>query len=192
MAQAAPIPVRGPSAKLRVAQWMLPALCCALVASGPQPELAVGQTAAGFHGANPGAATFPGVDTPALRHFGGRPAVRPALPRARTAAAITPTPRTAVRKPFDGAVAAAPVSPYLSLAFRESATALPNYYALVRPQIQQQRQFEMQRAQFLKLQQQLRNAGAVVQTTPGGSPISMPTTGHSAQFQNYGGYFPGR
>jgi len=92
-------------------------------------------------------------------------------------------------KPFSHLNRGSTISPYLSLDLRESAVGLPNYYAYVRPQLQQQQTNRAQAAQIRRLQNQLRiaTASGIVSSNPNGG---IPTTGHSSQFMNLGGYFP--
>jgi hypothetical protein len=58
----------------------------------------------------------------------------------------------------------------------------------VRPQLDQNRINHNQHAQTRKLQQQVRTASAPGVVTSAGGGI--PTTGHSSQFMNSGGYYP--
>ncbi len=131
-----------------------------------------------------------GRNNPALTYFGGSAAMAYA---SRPAATPLPAPlpvRTApISKPFSGGVhQGSNLSPYLGLDGRESETGLPNYFLYVKPQLDQQRVNHVQQAQYRKLQQQVRTASAPgVVTSPGGG---IPTTGHSAQFMNGGGYYP--
>jgi len=132
-----------------------------------------------------------GRNNPALTYYGGSPALAYAS-RARTAPmpASMPVRTTPIGKPFSGRVQqASNISPYLGLDARESETSLPNYFLYVKPQLDQQQVNQVQQAQYRKLQQQVRTASTpgVVSSPSGG----IPTTGHSSQFQNHGGYYPG-
>jgi hypothetical protein len=130
-----------------------------------------------------------GRNNPALNFYGGSRAMAYA-PQNRTAApAPLPVQTAPMAKPFSGVQQAGGVSPYLALDARESPTSLPNYYLYVQPQLQQQQMNQVQQAQYRRMQQQLRKAaaGGAVSTPNGG----IPTTGHSAQFMNNGGYYPG-
>jgi hypothetical protein len=130
-----------------------------------------------------------GRSNPALNFFGGSRALdyaaRPPKP--------LPPPRPVnvgpVGKPFSGVQQASTISPYLGLdAVRESENSLPNYFLYVRPQLEQQRINQVQQAQYRKLQQQVRTAATPgAATSPHGG---IPTTGHSSQFMNNGGYYP--
>ena len=125
-----------------------------------------------------------GLDNPALRYFRGTSPITPPqrTPPPAQPVAPQPSPQPAP-KPFQGVTPTSTVTPYLALGLT-GTDALANYYTIVRPQIQQQQQIELQNAQLVKLQQQLRASGAVV---PRGG---MPTTGSSVgRFQNYGGYY---
>lgn len=155
-------------------------------------SLALGQSADRTSLTSTNFSATTGTNNPALRYFGGTALLQPSSRRpALQLPALAPMPKRPIRKPFAGATLGSPVSPYLALDLRESGSGLPNYYAFVRPQLQQQRQFELQQAQYQMLQQQVRSSGATA-GSPSGSRASMPTTGHSTQFQNLGGYFPGR
>jgi len=132
-----------------------------------------------------------GRSNPALTYYGGSAALAYSAQR-RTTPMPAPMPvRTApIGKPFSGNVQqASNISPYLGLdAGRETEGSLPNYFLYVRPQLEQQRVNQVQQAQYRRLQQQVRTAATpgVVTNANGG----IPTTGHSAQFMNNGGYYP--
>lgn len=125
--------------------------------------------------------------SPAMQYFGGRltnyPTRQPARPQLPP-----PRPRPG-RKPFEGLKRKSTISPYLSLDILQTDTSLPNYYAYVRPQQQQQLANKTQQREIRRLQQQLHEstAAGIVANNPRGG---IPTTGHSAQFLNMGGYFP--
>jgi hypothetical protein len=132
-----------------------------------------------------------GRDNPALRYFGGSKALAySSAGRSRPMPAPQPVQTAAVVKPFSGVQPASAVTPYLALDERESTTGLPNYYLFVKPQLDQQARNQIQQAQYRRLQQQMRmaTAGGVVSRSLSGG---MPTTGHSTQFMNNGGYYPG-
>jgi hypothetical protein len=130
-------------------------------------------------------------NNPALNFFGGTKSLRH-TPRVRQTPMPAPRPvQTApIAKPFSSVQQASYISPYLALDTLETSTSLPNYLLYVRPQLQQQAQFRAQQAENWRLQQQLRTtqAGGAVTAGPSGG---IPTTGHSAQFMNIGGYYPG-
>lgn len=125
--------------------------------------------------------------TPAMQYFGERltayqtqQSVRRQLP--------PPKPlQLSGSKPFQGLSRPANLSPYLGLNAVEGS--VPNYYAYVRPQQQQQLANKAQQREINQLQLQLRNATAkgIVSSGPNGG---VPTTGRSAQFLNVGEYFP--
>lgn len=97
-----------------------------------------------------------------------------------------------VQKPFAGAQRSASVSPYLGLGGGRTST-VNNYYSLVRPQMQQQRQNERLRNAQVRQQQQLQAATARSPFSYGnrleGAQDLMPT-GHGASFLNFFGYYP--
>jgi hypothetical protein len=129
-----------------------------------------------------------GRNNPALEFYGGSKTLAYA-PQGRTQApAPLPVQTGRIAKPFSGVQQAGGVSPYLALDFTESATSLPNYFLLVQPRLQQQQVNQVQQAEYRRMQQQLRKAaaGGAVSNPTGG----IPTTGHSAQFMNVGGYYP--
>ena len=91
-------------------------------------------------------------------------------------------------KPFESIQRLPTLSPYLNLNLQESELGLPNYHAFVRPMQRQQAANQQQAANLRKLQQKVRMAtanGIVSNSSTGG----VPTTGHSSQFLNLGGYF---
>lgn len=127
-----------------------------------------------------------GMNNPALRYFRGTPAPA-AAPAARSPrpAPVTPTPpRVSPRraKPFSDTVLQPTVTPYLALSLLETNAGLPNYHLFVKPQLDQQRQAQVQQYQQQQMQQELRAA----------SLPAAPATGSAARFQNYNGYYPMR
>lgn len=131
-----------------------------------------------------------GTNNPALNFFGGGKRyayMQPAPVQAPAPVAVQTAPPA---KPFSEYYQQPTISPYLALDARESDAAIPNYFMYVKPQLDQQRFNQAQQAQNRRLQQQLRraSAGGTVVTNNGG----IPTTGHSAQFLNSGGYYPGQ
>jgi len=129
------------------------------------------------------------LSTPAMKYFGRgirRPVIRP---QARRQAPPTRRFQLQGGKPFQNVNRGPTVTPYLQLDTLESSAGVPNYYSRVLPQIQQQQANQTQIAQLRRLQQQVRQAnvtGAISNNRNGG----VPTTGHSSQFLNVGGYFP--
>jgi hypothetical protein len=129
-----------------------------------------------------------GQQNPALSFF-GRPKAAAYAPRAPIAApAQVQVQAAAPGKPFASYQASSNVTPYLALDFAENPTSLPNYYMFVRPRLDAQQAAQTERAQFRHIQQKLRKveAGGAVSNPSGG----IPTTGHSSQFMNIGGYYP--
>jgi hypothetical protein len=131
-----------------------------------------------------------GRDNPALRYFGGSRSLPPqASARSQTIPAPQPVQAAAYVKPYTNLPAGPSVSPYLALDQLETQNGLPNYYLFVKPQLEQAATNQAQQLQNRRLQQQMRRAsvaGIIPRSTSGG----MPTTGHSTQFMNNGGYFP--
>jgi len=128
---------------------------------------------------------------PALRYFGGKNARTVYQQPASRQQPPAPQPVQAARvsKPFNGTVRTSTITPYLNLDVRQSDVGLPNYYAFVKPQLEQQRTNRTQTQRMHRMQQQLRIASTPGIVAPGGG---IPTTGHSTQFLNMGSYFPGR
>ena len=92
-------------------------------------------------------------------------------------------------KPYSGVQQTASITPYLALDQFEMQTGLPNYYLFVKPQLDQYSNDQAQQVQERRMQQQLRRA-TTAGIVPTGTSGGMPTTGHSTQFMNNGGYFP--
>jgi hypothetical protein len=164
----------------------------ALASLGLHPQ-ADAQTPAGYA---PAVGTQPGVsyerlssrNNPALSFYGAAPSPAYAAPQPRPLPPPRPVNLAPPGKPFSGVQQTTGVSPYLGLDARETETSLPNYFLFVKPQLDQQRNYQVQQAQYRKLQQQFRTAAAPgVAMNPHGG---IPTTGHSAQFMNNGGYYP--
>jgi hypothetical protein len=128
---------------------------------------------------------------PAMRYFGGKNAQT--VYQQPTTGQLLPKPQpvqvTRAGKPFSGTVRSSTITPYLNLDVRQSDVGLPNYYAFVRPKLEQQRTNQRQRQRMQRMQSELRMA-----STPGimSSEGGIPTTGHSTQFLNMGNYFPGK
>lgn len=127
--------------------------------------------------------------TPAMRYFGRGRKVPTAQPRSRRPSEVTRQFQPTAGKPFEHVERSTNLSPYLSLDMVQSNEAIPNYYARVLPQIQQQEANAKQAAELRRLQQQLRlsNAPGLNLTNRG---AGVPTTGSSSQFMNRGNYFP--
>ena len=82
------------------------------------------------------------------------------------------------------------VSPYLNLLRNNDEGALPNYYSLVRPQLQQQAFIQQQQA--INQQQMAfsaQQAAAVGSLTSQIQPLVTPT-GKASQFMNTSRYYP--
>jgi hypothetical protein len=130
-------------------------------------------------------------NTPALRFYGGTKSLEH-TPRTRRTPMPAPRPvQTApIAKPFSYVQQTSSISPYLALDNLETSTSLPNYLLYVRPQLEQQAAQRVQQAQYWQMQHQMRasQAGGAATAGPSGG---IPTTGHSAQFMDIGGYYPG-
>jgi hypothetical protein len=85
------------------------------------------------------------------------------------------------------------VSPYLNLLRPEDDLALPNYFAFVRPQLEQQRVNRQQQLEIERLGSQVQQVNNQLTYDPSGSNSIRPT-GHQAVFMNLSHYytFPGR
>jgi hypothetical protein len=161
-------------------------------------QYAAAQAAAGYYpgsrAASPGAVRpasyeqVSGRSNPALNFYGGSKALAYAPQNRVQPSAPVGVQTAAGAKPFTGYQNTSNVTPYLALDFTENPTSLPNYYMFVRPQLEQQQINQTERAQVRRVQQQLRKAaaGGAVSNPNGG----IPTTGHSSQFMNIGGYYP--
>jgi hypothetical protein len=166
------------------------ALLCGASARGQGYAAPTGGAAPSFR--QPGSyQRVSGRSNPALTYYGGSPALA-YLPAGRSQQLPAPLPvqTGAAVKPFTSVPQHPSVTPYLALEQRESDVGLPNYYLYVQPQLEQQTLNNVQQAQYRRLQQQMRRGttGAIV---PAGLSGGMPTTGHSTQFMNNGGYYPG-
>jgi hypothetical protein len=132
-----------------------------------------------------------GRNNPALNFFGGaKNSTYASQGRSVQPPAPVPVDTKPMGKPFSSYRAQSPISPYLRLDFVESGTSTPNYFMFVQPAIDQNAINRQQTNDSRALRSTLRQAkagGAV--TRPAGG---IPTTGHSQQFMNGGGYYPMR
>ena len=91
-------------------------------------------------------------------------------------------------KPFSSVSRGPSVTPYLGLTGLPTGGAT-NYYANVKPQLEQQRVNQRAQQQNLKFQHQLNQMAAQAPFDPKGSEQMAPT-GHAAVYLNLGGYYP--
>ncbi|QDS97329.1 hypothetical protein [Adhaeretor mobilis] len=133
-----------------------------------------------------------GYSNPAMRYFAGSRTQTPPTQTARRQPAaiqtVATSPARPQRKPFSNVTQQSNISPYLALDYQESEFAIPNYYAYVRPQLQQRQRQQRQTSQIRNLQNEVRQVAA-----PPGAPSAtdgVANTGHATQFLNVGGYYP--
>ena len=82
------------------------------------------------------------------------------------------------------------VSPYLNLTRNENINSgLPNYFSLVRPQLEQRRRSAFQRSRITQIQQQLNHVQSDVRQNR--SNRGGIRTGHPTRFGVYLHYYPG-
>lgn len=127
--------------------------------------------------------------TPAASYFGSQQVGHPQMATPQQTAAARSVQLTG-SKPFQNVQLGTTLSPYLSLDMPETSTSLPNYYAYVRPQLQQREMNEAQSEEIRRLRQQVRMRGGQVNVSKNPNE-GLPTTGTSSQFMNLGNYFPG-
>ena len=90
-------------------------------------------------------------------------------------------------KPFTAVRPDPTVSPYMNLFLEEDRFAAPNYFAFVRPQLQQLNTNRLQQQEFQQLRRGLRG----VELTSGSQPLSPGGQAiHQARFQNTGHFYP--
>ncbi|RIK77456.1 MAG: hypothetical protein DCC67_12680 [Planctomycetota bacterium] len=94
------------------------------------------------------------------------------------------------QRPFSNVQRGTNVTPYIGL-LSENPFNSPttNYFALVRPQLEQQRMNERIQQQNIAMQRRLNDIAAMAPYDPSGSERMAPT-GHAAVFMNFGGYYP--
>jgi len=92
-------------------------------------------------------------------------------------------------KPFSGSTPSSGVSPYLGLGGL-NVGSVPNYYSIVRPQLEQQRQNERAQQQQIAQQQELVALAARSPYAGAEGQQPMLPTGHVSVFMNYFGYYP--
>ena len=137
----------------------------------------------------PSEAATADLSTPALKYFGRGKHTSIPKPKSRRPAPLPRRVQYQGGKPFQNTDRGPTITPYLQLDTLETSVGVPNYYSRVLPQIQQQQVTQAQAIQLRRLQQQVRLAGGTAAIT-GSRNGGVPTTGHSSQFLNVGGYFP--
>lgn len=144
---------------------------------------------------SPPAATQPtaGITSPA--HYGA-PSPQPAPPIPEYAA----RPSLAVRspralppvKPFEMTPPRPTVSPYLQLHRDDLDESLPNYFAFVLPQLQQQQQLHRQQVELERMHRRLQSAGrGAAAAEPSAGGVDGQPFNYHARFLNTGGYYNG-
>jgi hypothetical protein len=95
-------------------------------------------------------------------------------------------------KPFQWTPQRPTISPYLQL-YREGLDdTLPNYFAFVLPQIEQQELLHRQQLELARIGQQLQAASRFAShPAAGAGALSAPPQNYQARFMNTGGYFSG-
>lgn len=125
--------------------------------------------------------------------FAQRVPIPPRAPAATQSPRMQPTqtwntPRKP-SKPFTNLYRTPTISPYLNLTRDDNDPGgLPNYFALVRPQLQQQEVNMRQQHSLDRLNREVEAVEARVAVPPGGDP-NLRATGHSVYFQNYSHYY---
>lgn len=140
----------------------------------------------------PSYARCTGQNNPAINFFGlsrSQRYTQPAPRAATPAPALQPVAANNAPKPYATLRQSSNISPYLNLDAREDEFSLPNYYAFVRPQLDQQQFNHTQQLENRRMQQQLRMA-AVGASLGAGAGGGLPTTGHGTQFMNAGSFYP--
>ena len=173
-------PDEGPAAPLNVSLpgtveagvRRLPSVPVAIPAARPIPSRV--RNVIGFFG-SPHAA-----DT--LRQMPQRPSLA-----SRRATPILP--KRPASKPFTEAAQRPTVSPYLNLYREQDAESLPNYFAFVRPQLQQQRASRRQQAELHRLRGQIQRVS--YDAAQPGTYGAMPATGHRARYLDTAQFYSG-
>ena len=91
-------------------------------------------------------------------------------------------------KPFTDIQRTPTISPYLNLTRDDDFNGLPNYFALVRPQLQQEEINRRQQRSIYSLNNDVRMIESRFAIPPQGDPGIRPT-GHAVYFMNYSHYF---
>lgn len=125
-----------------------------------------------------------------LNFYGGQEA-RATLAQMPRRSAFVPQSQAGPRigsKPFTGAQSDPTVSPYTNLFRDEDIDSAPNYYAFVRPQLQQQERNQQQQRQIQSLQRQVVRAAY---SAPAAAPTTggMPGTGHGSRYGDTGQFY---
>jgi len=123
----------------------------------------------GFYGTKP-------YSTASLRKLPRRPSSPPSRRR------------TPAQKPFSRDQLRPAISPFLNIFRDDELESAPNYYAFVRPQMQQQEFARQQRLENQRLKRQVQTMSTGGGFSAGGNR-SLPTTGHTTRFMNIGGYY---
>jgi hypothetical protein len=147
------------------------------------PELAAVHTGLAVASMGRDLAQPPGAGAPAPGQF-----VRPAVATSG-AGGVAPA-----AKPFQFTPQRPTISPYLNLYRDERDDTLPNYFAFVLPQLQQQQFVQQQQLELARIHQQLQQAslqGQAASLPAGGSASGVQPHNYHARFMNTGGYFSG-
>lgn len=110
---------------------------------------------------------------------------------AQSAPAAPPVRSLPTVKPFQMDFQRPTVSPYLQLHREDLDDSLPNYFAFVLPQIQQQQLLRQQQTELQKIQLRLQQTGHQAPPAAASSGGGAQPASYHARFLNTGGYFSG-
>lgn len=123
--------------------------------------------------------------------YGGATSARALSQLPNRPSAGTPRPPRArvERKPFQGHVRGAPLSPYLNLFIDNDVSELPNYHAFVRPLQQQRASVESQQRDIRQLDRRVQQASYNANGSGAGG-ARTPATGHGTRYLNTAQFYP--
>lgn len=109
------------------------------------------------------------------------------MPR-RVSSVPAPQPARRGGKPFQNVAQDPTITPWLNLYRPEDLSELPNYFAFVRPQIEQLDTNRRAQTDILHLQREVQNVSTAA-VGPQYGATALPPTGHSARFMDTAQYY---
>jgi hypothetical protein len=174
----------GPTASSRSSQPTSPSALQATPQPLPRPIIPSRQLDAANRGEMP-STPLTNEQVRAALGYNGNAASGQTVTQMRRRTPIVPSPQSARRegKPFQTLMRDPTITPWLNLYRFEDLSELPNYFALVRPQLDQLDTNYRNQSDITHLQREVRNVSTAV-VGPQYGTAGMPPTGHTARFMD--------